>query len=100
MLKVHDLVEANLYEDEGEVIQDALRHLLRDRPSLRIKLAVHRYKKEGISLAKAASLAGVSWAQMKEVLLEQGITPKLGSETICEAEEEVNTLRDYFEEQQ
>ena len=36
-------------------------------------LAVYRYQHEAISLAKAASLAGVSWAQMKEILLEQGI---------------------------
>jgi predicted HTH domain antitoxin len=64
---------------------------------LRIQLAVHRYQTEEISLAKAASLAGVSWAQMKDILVERGIQPRLGPETIEEAEEEVRTLRDYFE---
>jgi len=62
MLKVQDFVKARLYESEDEVIRDALRHLLRARPDLRIQLAVHRYQTEGLSLAKAASLAGVSWA--------------------------------------
>ena len=66
---------------------------------LRIQLAVHRYQTEEISLAKAASLAGVSWAQMKDILVERGIQPRLGPETIEEAEEEVRTLRDYFEGQ-
>jgi predicted HTH domain antitoxin len=66
---------------------------------LRIQLAVHRYQTEEISLAKAASLAGVSWAQMKDILVERGIQPRLGPETMEEAEEEVRTLRDYFEGQ-
>lgn len=70
MLTTRDLVEARLYANEGDVIQDALRHLLRARPDLRIQLAIHRYLTEDLSLAKAASLAGVSWAQMKDILLD------------------------------
>ncbi len=93
MLKVQDFVKARLYESEDEVIQDALRHLLRARPDLRVQLAVYRYQAEGLSLAKAASLAGVSWAQMKEILLEQGIQPRLGPETLEEAQQEAETLR-------
>jgi len=96
MLKVQDFVKARLYESEDEVIQDALRHLLRARPDLRVQLAVYRYQAEGLSLAKAASLAGVSWAQMKEILLEQGIQPRLGPETLEEAQQEAETLREYF----
>ena len=91
-----DLVEARLYNSEEEVIRDALRHLLRARPDLRIHLAVHRYETEGLSLAKAADLAGVSWAQMREILLEKGIQPRLGPETLEEAEDEARTLRDFF----
>lgn len=97
MLTARDFVEARLYESEEEVIQDALRHLLRSRPELRIQLAVHRYRTEGGSLAKAASLAGVSWAQMKDILLERGIQPRLGPETLEEAEREVQTMREYFQ---
>ena len=97
MLKVQDLVEARLYDSEEEVIRDALRHLLRARPDLRIGLAIHRYQAEGISLAKAASIAGVSWAQMKAILLERGIQPRLGPETQAAAHQEATTLRRYFE---
>ena len=97
-MRVQDFVEARLYEDEDAVIRDALRHLLRARADLRIQLAIHRYQVEEISLARAASLAGVSWAQMKDILVEHGIQPRLGPETVAEAKEEVKALRDYFEE--
>jgi len=67
---------------------------------MRIRLAIHRYQAEGISLAKAASLAGVSWAQMKDILIEYGVEPCLGPETVEEAQEEVAVLRDYLESAQ
>ena len=91
-----DLVRARLYGSEEEVLRDALRHLLRARPDARVHVAVHRYQTEGLSLAKAADLAGVSWAQMRDILLEKGVQPRLGPETLQEAEEEVQALRDFF----
>jgi predicted HTH domain antitoxin len=99
MLKVQDLVHAQLYEDEEAVLQDALRYLLRARADLRLRLAVYRYQTEGISLAKAANLAGLRWAQMKDVLVEHGVQPRLGPETLEEAQEEADLLRAYFEGQ-
>lgn len=98
MLSIQDLVDARLYDSQEEVIQDALRHLLRGRPDLRIEVAVHRYQTEEISLAKAASLAGVSWAQMKDILLEKGVQPRLGVDTVEEAAQEVEALRAHFED--
>ncbi len=94
--EVRDLVEARLYNSEDDVIRDALRHLLRARPDARVDLAVHRYRTEGLSLAKAADLAGVSWAQMREILVEKGIQPRLGPETVAEAADEAQALRDHF----
>jgi len=94
--EARDLVEAKLYASEEEVVRDALRHLLRARPDARIQLAAYRYQTEGLSLAKAAELAGVSWPQMKEILLEKGIAPRLGPETLEEAEEEARVLRELF----
>lgn len=97
MLKVQDFVDAQLYQNEETVIQDALRHLLRARPELRIQIAIFRYQHEQISLAKAASLAGVSWAQMKDILLERGISPRLGVETLEEAQQDIHVLREELE---
>jgi len=81
MVDTRTFVDARLYESEEAVIQDALRHLLHARPDLRVSLAVYRYQMEDMSLAKAASLAGVSWAQMRDMLLERGVQPRLGPES-------------------
>lgn len=59
---------------------------------------MHRYINENISLAKAANLAGVSWAQMKKILLERGVQPMLGAETPEEAKAEIDALRQHFEQ--
>lgn len=99
MLTVQDFVAAQLYSDGEAVIQDALRHLLRARPDLRIQLVIYRYQTENLSLAKAAQLAGVSWAQMKDILIEHGVQPRLGAETIAEITADAQTLRTYFEAQ-
>jgi len=97
--EARDFVEARLYDSEDEVIRDALRHLLRARPEARIQLAVYHYQNEDLSLAKAAELAGVSWAQMRDILREKGISPRLGPETIEEVEREAEALRDFFANQ-
>jgi predicted HTH domain antitoxin len=99
MLKLDDFVQAKLYPNKEDVIQDALRYLLRGRPELRIQLAIYQYQTEPISLAKAAQLAGVSWMQMGQILRDHGVAPRLGAETLQEAQDEVQALRDFFEEQ-
>jgi len=90
--KTHDLVSAGLYKDEQAVVQDAIRALLSERPQLRLELAIHRYRSEQISLAKAAALAGVSWERMREILLSRGIQPFLGPETEAEAAQEIEAM--------
>lgn len=94
MITPRSFVEAKLYGSEETVIRDALRHLLRSRPELKIQLAVYQYREKKVSLEKAANLAGVSWAQMKDILTEQGVPLRLGPETIREAREDVRQLRE------
>jgi len=97
VVKVQDLVAAALYPDKEAVIQDALRCLLRARPRMRVEIAVHRYRTEpDLSLAKAASIAGVSFDQMKEVLRDRGIPLRLGPATVKEAAAEVAELEAWF----
>jgi len=93
MVTPKDLVDAQLYTSDDAVIEDAVRHLLRARPDLRISLAIYRYQHKAISLAKAASLAGVSWPQMREIMVERGVTLRLGPESLDEARAEVEALR-------
>jgi predicted HTH domain antitoxin len=97
---LQNLVEAQLYASEADVLQEALRYLLRARPELRINLAVYRYTTEDISLAKAASLAGVSWPAMRDILQERGVPLRLGPETVEEARQELQAIEEYFEAQE
>jgi predicted HTH domain antitoxin len=94
MITPKSFVEAKLYRNEEAVIQDALRHLLRSRPDLKIQLAVYQYEEGNASIEKAAHMAGVSWAQMKDILKEKGVPLRLGVETIDEALEDARHLRE------
>ncbi len=93
MVTPRDLVNARLYESEAAVIADALRHLLRARPDLRISLAIYQYQHAAISLARAAALAAVSWSQMRELMVARGVPLRIGPETLEEARAEVEAMR-------
>jgi predicted HTH domain antitoxin len=92
MVSPQALVQAGLYPDEESVIQEALRLLWQERPQLRIDWAVYRYQTDDISLAKAAALAGVCFDRMKEILMQRGIQPRLGPETVAEARQEMKVV--------
>lgn len=57
-------------------------------------IAVALYMEKKISLAKAANMAGISLTEMKELLLEKGINPRLGVEGVGELEGDCETLRE------
>jgi predicted HTH domain antitoxin len=92
MITVEELVQAGLFPDEQTAVQEALRVLWQERPQLRIEWAIHQYQTEAISLAKAAAIAGLSFDRLKTLLVERGIQPRLGAETISEAKEEINVI--------
>jgi len=97
-IQIQDLIQAQLYESEEEVMQEALRHLLLDRPDLRIQVAIHRYHADPeLSLAQAAAIAGVSFERMKELLEQHGVSLRLGPASIEDAKAEVATLEAWFD---
>ncbi|MCK5109733.1 MAG: UPF0175 family protein [Methanosarcinales archaeon] len=93
-LEIEYLLKIGAYRTEGEVLKDALRQLLLSRPGYRIEIAVRLYTDGKISLGKAAELAGISFDEMKEVLMQRGIKPKLGTRTISEALDEIDVLKE------
>jgi predicted HTH domain antitoxin len=92
-IELQELVKAGVYPDADTAVQEALRVLWQERPAVRINVAVHRYRTEGLSVAKAAALAGVSFDRMKEILAERGVPLRLGPETLEEARAELDSLR-------
>ncbi|MBN1659139.1 MAG: UPF0175 family protein [Anaerolineae bacterium] len=99
LVSIRDFVDVDLYPDEESVVRDALRSLLRTRPEMRLELAVRRYEaEEDLSLAKAASIAGVSFDQMKEILVERGIPLRLGPGSVEEAQADIAEIKSWFDE--
>ncbi|MCA9996088.1 MAG: UPF0175 family protein [Anaerolineales bacterium] len=84
-----ELVLAGLYPNEQSAINEAMRVLWQERPQLRIKWAIYQYQTQGVSLAKAAAQAGVTFDRMKELLIQQGIQPRLGPNSVAEAQLEL-----------
>lgn len=89
--KIKQLIDAGLYGNIAEAVRDALRHLLLDYDPKEIAVAL--YRQEKISLAKAAGIAGVSQTQMKKILMEKGINPRLGVEGAKELNEDYEALK-------
>lgn len=98
MFKAKDLVSAGLYSREEDVLRDALRSLLWIRPEYRLELAIHAYQHSGISLSKAAHLAGLCFEEMKDLLLKRGIKIDLGPDSKEEVESEVKILGSKLDE--
>ncbi len=91
-VQVQELVQAGIYPDNDTAVQEALRVLWQERPGVRIDVAVHRYRTAGLSIAKAAALAGVCFDRMKEILAGRGVPLRLGPETMAEARAELAAL--------
>ncbi len=90
-IRIKHLIDAGIYGNTAEAVRDALRHLLREYDEKEI--AAELYRQEKISLAKAASIAGVSITRMKKILVEKGIKPRLGVEGVKELYEDYETLK-------
>ena len=71
--EVNSLVRMGLYENEEEVISDAVRALLEKKPELRREIGISLYTKREISLWKASEIARMNLEEFKEVLSNRGI---------------------------
>ena len=92
-IQPRDFVEAGLYGSKEEVIQEALAHLLEDRPDLRLDLAIYQYDvKGGISLGRAAELAGITRWELMDILVSCGVELRLGPATVEGARQAVANL--------
>jgi len=82
MLEVEEDMEflqrSGRFGSDEEVLAEAFRALLRERPELRVDLAVEKYKTGDVSLNRAAEIAGTSAEEFKEILSDRGISRDLG----------------------
>src|SRR3989339_440580 len=71
--KIEGAIAAGYYSNKSEVVRDALRELFQSKSNLRIASAVELYKKERVSLGRAAELAGVTSIEFKDILKDKGV---------------------------
>ncbi|RMD62850.1 UPF0175 family protein [Candidatus Parcubacteria bacterium] len=87
------LVEQGVYTSKDELLDDAIRALLRTRPELRQELALALYTRGRISLTRAAEMAGLDIESFKDLLHDMGVPYRVspvGKETV---REEIDILR-------
>lgn len=90
------LVERGIYKNREELLQDAMRSLLRSKPELRVQVAIELYKRGKVSLSRGAEIGGVDIESFKEVLREAGIVraiPPVG-EAMRHEGEQLRRLRE------
>ncbi len=67
------LLEKGFYKSREDLIDDAYRALLRNKPNLRVEVALLLYENEEVSLSKAAEIASVYLEEFKEILKDRGL---------------------------
>jgi predicted HTH domain antitoxin len=67
------LIRLGLYENQEEVIADAIRNLLLNNRSLRLEVAIDLFQTGEVSLGRAAEIAGLDRWQFQDVLRERHI---------------------------
>jgi len=86
------LLEKGFYKSRDELINDAYRALLRNKPHLKTEIAISLYKKEEVSLSKASEIAGVCIEEFKEILKDRGLSLEIPSLSKEELDEQVEFI--------
>lgn len=86
------LVTIGKYPSKKELVEDALRALIRAKPELRRDVAIELYRKREVSLSRAAEICGLNIEDFKELLKENSIEIPVPSIPIEEVDEEVERI--------
>ena len=92
--EVEAIVEAGCYATKAEVVLEALRTLFEVKPALRVAAAVELYRKGEVTLGRGAELAGMSFFEFEELLVNREIRKVVPYESAEEIERDVGTIRD------
>ena len=86
------LVRTGRYPSKRELIEDAIRTLLRAKPELKRDVAIELYKKNEVSLSRASEICGLYIEDFKELLKEKGIKISVPSIPNKEVDKEVERI--------
>ena len=86
------LIRIGRYPGKKELIEDAIRTLLRAKPELKMDVAIELYKKSEVSLSRASEICGLNIEDFKELLKEKGIKILVPSIPNKEVDKEVERI--------
>ena len=87
------LVKSGGYTSRNDVIKDAFRVFLENKPDKRMLIAIELYKTGKVSLTRAAEIAGIDFERVKEILKDRGVKLKTYSGTKKEMEKSLKMIR-------
>lgn len=76
--EIDALIKRGYYTNRAEFVEDAIRTFFEFRKEMKIAAVIELYKKEEISISKAAELAGLNIEEMKKVFTDKGVEIKRG----------------------
>jgi Arc/MetJ-type ribon-helix-helix transcriptional regulator len=83
------LIESGEYTSRSDVLRDAFRVFLENKPEKKTLIGIGMYRRGRVSLVRAAEIAGMDFESFKEVLVDRGIRIRTASPTEKELEEEI-----------
>lgn len=81
------------YKNEEDIIEESFRIIIRNKPRIRIELALELYNNKKASLAKSAEIAGITTIEFKEILADRGIKREIEGDKIPEID---NRIKEVF----
>jgi len=80
------------YRSEEDFLEEAFRIVIRNKPKIRIELALELYKNKKTSLAKSAEIAGLTTIEFKEILADRGIKREIEGDEIPEIDKKIKEV--------
>lgn len=71
--EIDAIINSGYYDNRSELIRDAIRLFLAQKAEIRLVAAIELYKREKITLSRAAEIAGISFDDMKSILQDEGV---------------------------
>lgn len=71
--EIDAIISSGYYDNRSELIRDAIRMFLAQKAEIRLVAAIELYKKEKITLSRAAEIAGISFEDIKSILQDEGV---------------------------
>ena len=90
--EIEVLVRSGEYSSKSDVLKNAFRVFLENKPEKRTVIGIEMYRQERVSLMRASEIAGMDFESFKEVLTDRGIRIRTATPTERELREEVKYL--------